>query len=127
MKKKFSPHWKESRQTRKQRKYRANAPLHIRQKFVSANIIKELRGKYGRSMPVRNGDTVKIMRGKFSGKTGKVSKVDLKRGRISVEGMQIQKKDGTKVNVYFNPSKVQITQVNENKKIKEKENASEKK
>lgn len=127
MKKEFSTAWKASRQTRKQRKYRANAPLHIRQKFVSANISKELRVKYGRSMPVRNGDTVKIMRGKFSGKTGKVSKVNLKRGRISVEGIQIQKKDGTKVNVYFNPSKVQITQVNENKKIKERENASEKK
>jgi len=34
MKKIFSTHWKASKQPRKQRKYRAKAPLHIKRKFL---------------------------------------------------------------------------------------------
>ena len=113
MKKKFSIAWKASKQTRKQRKYRANAPLHTRHKLMSSNLSKELRKKYARkSFPLKKEDSVKIMRGKFKGKVGKVNTIDLKKLRISVEGLQRQKKDGTKVNVYFNPSKVQIQELN---------------
>jgi len=113
MKKKFSTKWKASKQKRKQRKYRANAPLHLRRKFMSANLSKELRKKYGRrSFPLRKGDMVKVMRGKFKGKTGKVSEVDLKKLIVSIEGIQRQKKDGTKMNVYFNPSNLQIQELN---------------
>ena len=137
MKKDFSVKWIASRQKRKQRKYRFNAPLHIRHKFLSANLSKELRKKYSkRSLPLRKGDSVKIMRGKFQGKTGKITKVDLKRMKVSVENIQMQKKDGTKVNVWLDPSKLQITDLNlEDKKRIEKlkkekaeeKNASEKK
>jgi large subunit ribosomal protein L24 len=109
MKSKFSPHWKSSRQVRKQRKYRFNAPLHIRHKFLSANLSKELREKYGkRSLPLRKGDEVLVMRGTFSKKKGKVVSVNLKLAKVSVEGVQRQKKDGTKVNAYFHPSVLQI-------------------
>ncbi len=62
MKKKFSDKWKASKLPRKQRKYLANAPLHIKRKFLSANLSKELRKKHGkRSIPIRKGDTVRIM------------------------------------------------------------------
>ena len=113
MKKEFSTKWIASKQKRKQVKYRENAPLHIKHKLMSSNLNKELRKKYSRrSFPIRKGDKVKIMRGKFSGKEGKINKVDLKRLRVSIEGIQTQKKDGTKVNVYFNPSKLQIQELN---------------
>ncbi len=113
MKQKFSKHWKASKQPRKQRKYRANAPLHIRHKMISVNLNKDLRKKYGkRSFPLRKEDNVKIMRGEFKNKTGKISSVDLKKLRISIEGMQKSKKDGTKVNVWFNPSNLQIKELN---------------
>jgi len=97
---------------RKQRKYLANAPLHIRRKLLSANLSKELRKKYGRrSFLLRKGDNVKVMRGKFRGKTGKIGNVDLKKLRVSIDGLQRQKKDGTKVNVYFAPSNLQIQEL----------------
>ena len=48
MKKKYSNSWKGSKQPRKQRKYRANAPLHTRHKMASANLSKELRKKYSK-------------------------------------------------------------------------------
>lgn len=133
MKKKFSVKWKGSRQVRKQKKYRANAPLHLRKRFMSANLSKELRQKYGRrNVTLRKGDKVKIMRGEFRAKIGKISDIDLRKTRITIEGIQKQKKDGTKINVYFQPSKVQIVELIEGKKrnlAKEKnpEEAKEKK
>ena len=69
----FSKYWKASRKPKKQRKYQYNAPLHIRNKLVSSRLSKELAKKYGaRNITLKKGDKVKIMRGQFSGKTGKV-------------------------------------------------------
>ena len=140
MKKKFSVAWNSSKQARKKRKYLANAPLHLRHKLMSANLSKELRKKYGRrSFPVRKNDIVNIMRGKFKKKTGKINNIDLKKLRVSIENIQNQKKDGTKVNVYFKPSNLQIQELilddkermkaieRKMNKNKEKENASQKK
>ncbi|MBU3913466.1 MAG: 50S ribosomal protein L24 [Nanoarchaeota archaeon] len=130
MKKKFSTAWIGSRQVRKQRKYRANAPLHIKYKFMAGNVSKDLRKKIGkRSVEVRKGDIVKIMRGKLAGKSGKIASVDFKKQRVTVEGLQNQKKDGTKINVYFHPSKVQITELTDargQKKEKKPEETKEK-
>ncbi len=121
MKKEFSTSWKSSKKKRKQRKYRFNAPLHIKNKFLSANLNKELRKKYSvRSLPVRKGDLVKIMKGKFRGKTGKVESVDVKNLKVSVEGMQRQKKAGAKINVYFDSSNLQIQELNLEDKEREK-------
>ena len=113
MKKKFSKSWKASKQPRKQRKYLANAPLHIRKKFVSVNLSKELRKSHGRrNIPVKKGDTVKIMRGKFKSKQGKVTEVKLKLSKVSVEGIQVKKQDNSKVNVRLQPSNLQIIELN---------------
>ncbi|MBU0957446.1 MAG: 50S ribosomal protein L24 [Nanoarchaeota archaeon] len=113
MKQKFSTSWKSSKQPRKQRKFRANAPIHIARKFMAANLSKDLRKKHERrSFPIKKGDTVKIMRGKFTKKTGKIASVSIKRQRVSIEGMQSKKLDGTSVNVWFNPSNLQITDIN---------------
>ncbi|MDP3027368.1 MAG: 50S ribosomal protein L24 [Nanoarchaeota archaeon] len=113
MKRQFSKHWKASRQPRKQVKYRANAPLHIKHKFMSANLDKDLRKKYGkRNFPLRKGDSVKILRGEFKKKTGKVGLVDLKKLRVAIESLQKTKKDGSKINVWFDPSNLQIKELN---------------
>ncbi len=113
MKKKFSKHWSGSKQPRKQRKYSANLPLHLKRKLVSVNLTKELRKKHGkRNLPARKGDVVKVMRGKFKGKTGKIIEVKLKISKIIIEGIQIKKQDGSKVNVRLRPSNLQITELN---------------
>ena len=113
MKRKFSTFWKGSKQPRKQNKYRANAPFHLRHKMISANFSKELRKKYGkRNFPLRKGDEIRIMRGEFDGKKGKVEKIDLKKMRIIIAGIFRTKKDGSKVSVYFDPSKLQILELN---------------
>ncbi len=121
MKQRFSKKWKASKQPRKQRKYLANAPLHIRRIFLSSNLSKDLRKKHDRrSFSLRKGDKVKVMRGKFKGKEGKVDIINLATRKVSIEGLQIQKKDGTKVNIFFQPSNLQIQELNleDKKRIK---------
>ena len=110
MKRKFSTHWKSSRQKRKQRKYVYNAPLHIKRKFMSAHMSKDLIKKYrARNIPVRKGDTVKIVRGNFKSHIGKIEKVLLKKTRVYVEGAQMVKRDGSKVFYPLHPSNLVIT------------------
>ena len=117
MKNEFSKSWESSKQPRKQRKFRANAPNHIKRKFMAAALDKPLRDKYGRrSVEVKKGDDVKIMRGKFKGKHGKVGTVDVKNTRIQVEGAQRSKRGGEKVETWFHPSKVKIITLSENDK-----------
>ncbi|ACJ15562.1 LSU ribosomal protein L24P [Thermococcus onnurineus NA1] len=103
----------DTRQPRKQRKFLYNAPLHLRSKIMSATLSKELRQKYGvRSLPIREGDKVKIMRGDYKGKEGKVVEVNLKRYRIYVEGVTQKKVDGTEVFYPVHPSNVMIVELN---------------
>ena len=77
------------------------------------NLSKDLRKKYSRrSFPLRKDDNVKIMIGEFKKRTGKISSVDLKKLRVSIGGIQRTKKDGSKVNVWFSPSNLQIKELN---------------
>ncbi len=110
MKSSFSSSWNASRQRRKQHKYRLQAPLHTKHKFLSAHLSKELRKKYGkRSLPLRKGDEVLVMRGSFTKKRAKVVSVNLTAGIVALEGIQRTKRDGTKVQVPFNPRALQIS------------------
>ena len=113
MKQTFSRSWRSSKSPRKQRKYEANAPLHLRRKFLSVNLSKELRKKYNtRNVVLRKGDVVRVMRGKFKGREGKVTKGDLKRIRVFVEGVTRKKVDGSEVQVPLHPSNLQIVELN---------------
>ena len=94
---------------RKQRKRLYNAPAHLRHKFMAAPLSRELTLSKGvKALPVRKGDTVRVMRGDHKGFEGKVSRVDLKRYRIFIEGLTREKVDGTNIFVSVHPSKVVI-------------------
>lgn len=113
MKNKSSVSWKASKKIRKQRKYRFNSPLHIKHKMLASHLAKELKKKYNkRTLPLRKGDLVKVMQGSFKGKEGKVAMIDTKRMKVLIEGIQKSRKEGTKVNVSFHPSKLMITSLN---------------
>jgi large subunit ribosomal protein L24 len=99
-----------SKLPRKQRKFLFTAPLHLRRKILSAHLSKELKQKYNtRSFPVRKGDEVEIMRGKFKKRKGKISRVDYNKYKIYVEGMTAKRTTGTDYQVPIHPSKVRIT------------------
>jgi large subunit ribosomal protein L24 len=136
MKQEFNKNWKASKQPRKQRKYVYNAPQHIKNKMMSSTLDKSLKEKYNRnSISIRKGDEVKIMRGSYKNKTGKVTMKNIMKNKIAIENIQKTKKDGSKVNVWIHPSNVKIISLSLedkkrllklNKKLGEK-NAPEKK
>jgi large subunit ribosomal protein L24 len=98
---------------RKQRKRLFNAPAHIRHKLMAASLSNELAASKGaKTLPVRKGDTVRILRGDNKGFEGKVSRVDLKAYRIYLEGLTREKVDGTNIFLPIHPSKVQIRNLN---------------
>jgi large subunit ribosomal protein L24 len=99
-----------SKQPRKKRKERYQAPLHKARSFLHCNVAKEIRKKVGsRTALVRRGDTVKVMRGSFKAKTGKVTEVDYKTLKVFVEGMTVQGRKSKKRSfVPFDSSNLQI-------------------
>src|SRR3989475_699151 len=90
-----------STQPRTQRKRAANAPLHTKRIMASSHLAPEIHDKskahLPRALPVRKGDTVRIMRGGFRGKEGKVVSVDRVHGTVVIEGITIEKVDEKKV------------------------------
>jgi len=119
--KKFSNFWRGSKKPKKQRKYRYNAPLHIKQKFVGVHLSKELREKYRkRSVMVKKGDKVRIVRGQFRKKEGKIERVDMKNGRVIIAGMELTKKDGTKTPTPIHPSNLTIIELDMDDKRRQK-------
>jgi large subunit ribosomal protein L24 len=114
MKKDYVKTWKKSVQPRKQRKYRANAPRHVKSKYITAPLSQELREEHDtRSLRLRQGDTVKVTRGDHAGVEGEVTEVDLVRERIYVDGVEVKKTDGSLTPRPIHPSNVQITELNE--------------
>jgi large subunit ribosomal protein L24 len=102
-----------SKKPSKQRKSLYQAPLHRKHKFLSAHLSKELRKQWNkRSLPVRKGDEVKIMRGKYKGTTGKVSKVDIKKLKVYLENVKRKKVSGEEVFVPIHPSNLLILNPN---------------
>jgi large subunit ribosomal protein L24 len=103
----------------KQRKKLFNAPAHIRHKLMAAPLSAELLAQRGvKALPVRKGDTVRIMRGDHKGFEGKVSRIDLKRYRVYLEGLTREKVDGSTVFVAMHPSKIMIKTLNLDDKVR---------
>jgi large subunit ribosomal protein L24 len=105
----------------KQRKMQYEAPAHVRHRLLAAHLSKDLRTSHQiKSLPVRSGDTVRIMRGDHRGVEGKITRVDLAKYRIYVEGLTREKVDGTPVFLPVHPSKVVITNLNLDDKWRKK-------
>jgi large subunit ribosomal protein L24 len=64
---------------------------------LSPEIHDKAKGRMPRAVPVRKGDTVRVMRGGFRGREGKVLSVDRVAGTVVIEGITIEKVDEKKV------------------------------
>jgi large subunit ribosomal protein L24 len=109
------------RKPTKQRKMLYQAPDHIRYRHFAAPFSPELRASHGvKTLPVRSGDSVRIMRGDRKGFEGKITRVDRRKYRVYVEGLTREKVDGTTIFVPIHPSKVMITRLNLDDKWRKK-------
>ncbi|HLC39775.1 MAG TPA: 50S ribosomal protein L24 [archaeon] len=96
-------------QPRKQRKFLYTAPLHLRRKLLAGHLSKELKQRYKiRSFPLRKGDEVEIMRGKFKKKHGKITRVDYKYYQVFIEGITRKRTAGTETQIPFQASNLRI-------------------
>ena len=90
---------------RAQRKLQLGAPSSVKRKLMSSHLNKSLREQYKiRSLPIKRGDEVKILKGKAKGKTGKVVQVYRKRNVIYVDKVQRDKQNGQTVFLPIKPS-----------------------
>ena len=97
-------------QPRKQHFALYNLDVHQRKKALTAHLSPELRKKYGtRTLPVRKGDTVKIMRGDQKGKEGKISAIEAL--LVNIDGITRSKTDGTKVFIPIRAPNLMLTDV----------------
>ncbi len=96
----------------KQRKVFYNMPLHHQTSRVSGHLSKELRKELEkRSIALRKGDKVKIVRGSKKGKEGKISRINRERARIYIEKIIRKKSDGTEILVPINPSNIVVLEI----------------
>jgi len=103
-----------STKAKKQRKARSEAPLHKKKRMVSAHLDSGLMSEYNvRSIPVRKGDTVRVIRGAedFKASEAKVASVDLKHCKIIIENVTVPKADGTQKPKPVDPSDVLLTKL----------------
>jgi len=79
---------------------------------MSSALSKELRTKHNaRSLPIRKDDEVRIVRGKYKGREGKVTQVYRKKWVVHVERVQRDKSNGATAPIGVHPSNVVITTI----------------
>ncbi len=102
-----------SEKPEKQRKRQKNASHHKKRKIMSSTLAEDLREKYGtRSLPVREGDEVEVMRGGFKGHIDDVAQVDSRHEKVYIEDVTVQKADESKEPFGIHPSNLKITKLN---------------
>ncbi|MEM2963558.1 MAG: 50S ribosomal protein L24 [Candidatus Anstonellales archaeon] len=100
-----------STRARKSRKAMLNAPLHKKRALLHAGLSEDLAKKLGtrrRTIPVRKGDTIKILSGSRADTVGKVISVDVKNTAVYVEGITKKNSRGIEKLVPLHPSSLQI-------------------
>ncbi|MDD5162905.1 MAG: 50S ribosomal protein L24 [Candidatus ainarchaeum sp.] len=114
-----------SSKARKQRKNFFECPLHEKRNSLAGHLSKDLRKKMGkRGISLRKGDTVKVMRGKHSGKEGKITGVDYKKRLVFIEKITRKKSDGTEIQVGIHASKILVLDLEGDEKRFAKKTAS---
>lgn len=82
-------------------------------KSFSARLSHDLAEEHSiRSLPIRKGDTVTVMRGSFREVEGKVTRISRKKTAVFIEGVTREKADGDTIFLPIHPSKVMITKLN---------------
>lgn len=101
-----------SKSPRKQRRMIHKNPVHASKRLLRCHLDEFLQEEYGlRSLVVKKGDLVRIMRGQFRDTEGKVTRVDYSDGRVYLDSASITKADGKEVNVPVHPSNLMLVEL----------------
>ncbi len=96
----------------KQRRQVRTASLHERKSLLKCRLDEFLQEEYGlRSLVIKKGDLVRIMRGQFRDTEGKVTSVSYKRGLVFLDNTTITKADGKEASVPIHPSNLMLVKL----------------
>jgi len=96
----------------KQRKRLYDVIYHHKRNILTAPLDKRLFSSIGKKkLPIRKGDTVKIMTGDNKGKTGKIEKVDYTKERVFIKDIKRSNNRGQEKLLPFVASNLLITDV----------------
>ena len=80
---------------------------------MSSHLSKDLIKSYKtRSVKIRTGDKVKVLRGQFKKLVGKIARVDVKKTKAYIEGVELTKRDGSKTFYPIHPSNLLVLELN---------------
>ena len=98
-----------SSKPKKQRKFHYDKPLHMKQQGLASHLDKKLAKQLEkRSIPIRKGDTMKVMRGGMKGKSGKITGVNYRKGIVFIENVMRKKANGEEVQVPLKASNLLV-------------------
>ena len=101
-----------STQPRKERRTLYNLAVHKSRAQIASHLDEPLLLKYNtRSLTLRKGDTVRIMRGEFAGHTGKVLDINTRTRKVTVDGVTVTKAKATQVARPLDASNLVITKL----------------
>ena len=101
-----------SKSPRKQRQRLRNASIHERKNLLKCRLDEFLQEEYGlRSLVIKKGDLVRIMRGQFRETEGKVTNVSYKKGVVYLDSTTITKADGKEAHVPIHPSNLMLVKL----------------
>lgn len=84
-----------------------------RRRVLNAHLSSSLRSRLGiRSMPVKEGDTVRIVKGEYGGRRGRVRRVIRNLGRVEVVGITEKSGKGDTIYPRISISYLEITRLN---------------
>ena len=96
----------------KQRRRIYKSPIHSHKKMLKCRLDEFLREEYGlRSLVVKKGDLVRVMRGQFRDTEGKVVKVDYSAVRVYLESATTTKADGKEAQIPVHPSNLMLVKL----------------
>ncbi|MCL4324725.1 MAG: 50S ribosomal protein L24 [Candidatus Thermoplasmatota archaeon] len=97
---------------RKQRKSLYTAHHTERRKHLALSLSRELRSRYGRRrIPVRKGDTVRVISGAYVGREERVTKVDYRHYRLVLDNITVKKADGKMKQLPIAPVHLMLTKL----------------
>ena len=86
--------------------------MHERKSLLKCQLDEFLQEEYGlRSLVVKKGDLVKVMRGQFRDTEGKVTSVNYKKVRVFLESATITKADGKEAPLPIHPSNLMLVKL----------------
>ena len=101
-----------SKAPRKQRKQIYKSPLHANKRRLKCRLDEFQQEEYGlRSLVIKKGDLVRVMRGQFRDTEGKIIGVSYSKMRVYIESATTTKADGKEVNIPLHPSNLLIVKL----------------